>query len=331
MPATEERLCEAASLIRSGNLVAFPTETVYGLGAHAFDEQAVRKIYAAKGRPSYNPLIVHIATLDEVESVADLSDSTVAGRLQKLSHLWPGPLSVVLPKGPKVAPSACANLPSVAIRIPNHPIALRLLSLCECPIAAPSANPANYVSPTTAAHVADHLSERVHLILDGGACKVGLESTIVSLIGPYPELLRPGWFSFEMLREFLPDLKNYTAPNKAAAPIAPGMLKEHYAPQTPLIMRSEFQPQAFVNQKIGLISFSALSENEHLFTKCVVLSDDNNLEEVAESLFAALRELDKNGLDLIVVDTCPAQGLGAAIMDKITRATARSKPCANDS
>lgn len=325
VPATEERICEAASLIRSGNLVAFPTETVYGLGANAFDEQAVRKIYVAKGRPSNNPLIVHIPTIDQVDSVADLSDPSLAKRLQKLSHLWPGPLSVVLPKGPKVAPSACANLPSVAVRIPNHPVALRLLTLCECPIAAPSANPANYISPTTAAHVADQLSEQVSLILDGGACKVGLESTIVSLIGPYPQLLRPGWVSFETLREFLPDLRNYSAPHDSAAPIAPGMLKEHYAPQTRLIMRTEFEPHAHLNQNIGLISFSALKENEHPFAKSVVLSQNNNLEEVAESLFAALRELDKNGLDLIVVDTCPAQGLGAAIMDKILRATARNR------
>ncbi len=322
--ATKEALSEAALRIRSGELVAFPTETVYGLGANAFDEAAVTGIYKAKGRPSSNPLIVHIARFEDISLVADLkADPIAAQRLNKVKHFWPGPLSVVLPKALNIAPATCAGLQTVAVRIPNHPVALALIREAGVPIAAPSANPANYISPTSAEHVAAQLANSVDFILDGGAASVGLESTIVSLVGKAPRLLRHGAITSEELKLIFPDLETSSSESMSCStPLAPGMLKEHYTPRTP----TKLLAHAATNRSLartGLIAFSSETPNLQQFAHVQLLSKDGDLVEIASKLFAALRNLDEMGLDLILVDSCPAAGLGAAIMDRLLRATAK--------
>lgn len=313
---------EAAQLIRAGELVAFPTETVYGLGASAFDDSAVQKIFAAKGRPSNNPLIVHIASLADIEQVASIAKgSLVEKRLGLLQHLWPGPLSVILPKGARVAPTVCANLPSVAVRIPKHPVALSLISAAGVPIAAPSANLSSYVSPTTAQHVQDEFADKLRIILDGGSCEVGLESTIIDICSSPPKLLRPGGISFETLRALLPDLE-LNRPSQDTPILSPGLLKEHYSPRTKTILRGSMPPQDYPAH-VALISFTDQVPPEAAYCQVCVLSRTGKLEEIAARLFSTLRELDKARLDLIVVDSCDEVGLGRAIMDRLMRATAR--------
>lgn len=321
--ATKEALSEAARRIRSGELVAFPTETVYGLGANAFDEAAVASIYKAKGRPSSNPLIVHLDRIESLGLAADLeADSRATDRLHQLKHFWPGPLSVVMPKTSKIASNACAGLSTVAVRIPNHPVALALISKSGVPIAAPSANPANYISPTTAQHVAEQLGDAVGFILDGGPSTIGLESTIVSVVGEVPKLLRHGAITAEELRLIFPDLQINSPKISAERPLAPGMLKEHYSPRTPTRLWGHAAGKSSAG-RIGLIAFSNDKFDSSDYAEVLVLSKDGNLEEIAANLFAALRRLDQAKLDLILVDSCPSAGLGAAIMDRLLRATAR--------
>lgn len=329
VPPTPENISLAATLLCQGKLVAFPTETVYGLGADATNEKAVQKIFDAKNRPTINPLIVHVASIDAVDGVADLSaDPVAAERLKKVLHLWPGPFSAVLPRKSSIVSLVSAGLPSVAVRIPNHPIALSLLKEVKRPIAAPSANPSSYVSPTTARHVEAGLGAAVDLILDGGACPIGIESTVVSLLGRHPLLLRPGFITFEELQSILPDIQLAgAAPVEQDAPLSPGLLREHYAPRTPIALRTALSESRYP-ARVGLIAFRAGDDFTGNFDYSVIriLSQSGQLTEVAANLFAAIRELDQMQLDLIVVDSCPAIGLGRAIMDRLVRATAKFSP-----
>ncbi|MBX7144385.1 MAG: threonylcarbamoyl-AMP synthase [Oligoflexia bacterium] len=321
-PADQNSIQEAAKLIRESELVAFPTETVYGLGANAFDEVAVQKIFAAKGRPAHNPLIVHIADFESIAGVATIPPaSKIEQRLQLLRGFWPGPLSVVLPRTEQVAPSVCAGLATVAVRIPNHPVALALIKAAGVPIAAPSANPSNYISPTTAAHVEEGLRGKVRIILDGGSSEIGLESTIIDLCSDPVTLLRPGGISLEQLRSIFPDIK-VREQHSLGPVLSPGLLKEHYSPRTPTILRGQREPQSYPS-KVGLICFKQSQSLETNYKEVRVLSKSGRLEEVAAKLFACLRELDQAGLELIVVDTCKEIGLGRAIMDRLMRATAK--------
>lgn len=324
--ATAENITRAADYLRRGELVAFPTETVYGLGADARNDQAVAKIFEVKNRPTINPLIVHVDAFEKVGEYADLSSDVLRARLQKLATFWPGPLSVVLPRRSIVSSLACAGLDSVAIRIPDHPVALALLQECGFGVAAPSANRSTYVSPTSAAHVEEGLGQRIAMILDGGPCRVGVESTIVSLVSEHPELLRPGGVPLESLESVLPDIvvKPHHTPSAEQQPLSPGLLREHYAPQTPIALRGACgldNPQ----MRVGLIAFSedALHQDAFPYDTRSVLSESGDLTEIAAKLFAAIREQDKLGLDLIVVDSCPQIGLGRAIMDRLLRATAK--------
>ncbi|RMG42617.1 MAG: threonylcarbamoyl-AMP synthase [Candidatus Dadabacteria bacterium] len=313
----------AAHIIGLGEVVAFPTETVYGLGADAFNEQAVQKIFGLKGRPSYNPLIVHLAETDQIEEVAWFQrGSKVHETLKKLYRFWPGPLSVVLPRHPLVPDCVTGGLNTVAVRIPAHPVARDFLKACNTPIAAPSANKSSYISPTTAEHVYEEFGEKVAIIIDGGKCEVGLESTVISIVNDVPVILRPGYITREQLEDALGEVKqvSYTVPSR---PESPGMLSKHYAPKTKVVLKKNIDP-GNLPKKIGFISFGPAGSGEPDIPLTVRdnLSSSGDLEEVAENLYDALRKQDKMGLDLIVVDTCDKTGLGAAIMDRLTRACA---------
>ncbi len=325
----EPLIAQAVRELQAGELVAFPTETVYGLGADATNEKAVRTIFEVKGRPTTNPLIVHVAELSDVTKYCDLTRSfdpkVVADRLEKLSVLWPGPLSVVLPRREGIAPSVSAGGDTVAIRIPNHPVALMLLSAFMGPIAAPSANLSEYVSPTTAEHVRSGLGSKVRCVLDGGPCSVGLESTVLSLLEQTPRILRPGAITRAELEQILEtEVHGATFSDEhRQVKLSPGLLAKHYAPRTPVRLHSTVTSNMGLPLRVGAILFHP-HELSFSPTETRVLSDRGNLEEVAARLFAALRELDGLSLDVIVVDTCEPVGLGEAIMDRLLRASSKT-------
>jgi L-threonylcarbamoyladenylate synthase len=303
-------IARAAALLREGRLVAFPTETVYGLGGDATNEYAVTAIFAAKGRPRFNPLIVHVPGLAEAEALAVFD--TRARNLA--AHFWPGPLSLVLPRrdGGGLSLLASAGLDTVAIRSPSHPVAQALLLAAGRPIAAPSANRSGRVSPTEAAHVAEELGERVALILDAGPCPVGLESTVLDLTGKTPVLLRSGGVTHEALETLL-------GPIAAAAgtgmPKSPGMLGSHYAPLLPLRL-------AVVDARPGEALLAFGHDPPPGFAEVLWLSRASDLTEAAANLFAMLRRLDRPSFIGIAVMPIPEHGLGRAINDRLRRAAA---------
>lgn len=313
---TEQDVLNAAKAIRQGDLVAFPTETVYGLGANALDAQAVVKIFELKGRPRFDPLIVHVASRDEllplVEHIPDAARTLI-------ERFWPGPLSVVLPKKPRVPDIVTSGLASVAVRCPAHPIAKKLIETSGTPIAAPSANVFCSVSPTTAQHVAEQFGDRLPNILDGGSCDVGVESTVVSFLDARPVLLRPGGVTAEQIEELVGPLR--AEPNEAKRPVAPGRLPRHYAPSTPLVLATDPHPQQPAG-RAGLLSFGKPA-NENGFVAVEILSERECLREAAANLFAAVRRLDARQLDLIIARPVPETGLGRAIMDRLRRAAAK--------
>jgi L-threonylcarbamoyladenylate synthase len=326
---SDSSIAEAVRLLKAGELVAFPTETVYGLGADATNESAVRKIFEAKGRPSSNPLIVHVAEPAAIAKYCDIARSfdphLVSARLEKLSRLWPGPLSVVLPRKNGIAPSVSAGGDTVAIRVPNHPAALKLLSAFGGPLAAPSANPSEYVSPTTAEHVRSGLGSKVRCILDGGPCSIGLESTVLSLLEPSPRILRPGAITRAKLEEVLETavLGPTVSQEEQEVKLSPGLLAKHYSPRIPVRLHNMLASDTQLPARIGAILFRP-RELSFCPTETRILSDQGDLEEVAARLFAALRDLDSLSLDVIIVDTCEPVGLGEAIMDRLLRASAKT-------
>jgi len=307
-------IAEAARLLRAGSLVAFPTETVYGLGAIASSDRAVEALYRAKGRPAHNPLIVHVAAAADAWRLgrADERASTLA------AAVWPGPLTLVLPRRLDVPISgrATAGLPTVAIRVPAHPVAQALLQAVLLPVAAPSANPSGRLSPTTADHVARELGPDVALVLDGGACPVGLESTVVDLSDPgQATLLRPGGIPAERLRELLPDLLALAPGGAPARPGAPGQLASHYAPRLTLRLDATAPEPGE-----ALLAFGPDVPAGALAT--LNLSATADPSEAAHNLFTMLRALDSSGAARIAVMPIPAHGLGAAIRDRLARAAA---------
>jgi L-threonylcarbamoyladenylate synthase len=307
---------KACALLRQKELVAFPTETVYGLGAHALEVDAVLRIFETKGRPQFDPLIVHAK---DARSAFELA-AEVPSIAQKLAErFWPGPLTLVLPKQPLVPDLVTSGMPTVALRVPAHPLALALLEAFDGPIAAPSANRFGRISPTTAEHVRSEFGSAVKLVLDGGACKTGVESTIVSLVGDVPCLLRPGGLPVESLRELLPEL---SFPGRDPAhPMAPGQLPSHYAPRTPLIL-GDASSNVFDGRKIGFLYVGPARPTPG-FERVEVLSSNGDLREAAAGLFAAMRRLDGAGLDLIVAEPTQDTGLGLAINDRLRRASHR--------
>lgn len=325
LPATKENIEKAAGIIAAGGIVAFPTETVYGLGANAKNPSAVKKIFAAKGRPATNPLIVHISDYREIAQVASLPDrGHILENLDKLKHLWPGPLSVVLPKRGDIPDEVTAGRYSVAVRIPSHPVALALIRAAKCPIAAPSANRSDYVSPTTAQHVEQDIGQNINCILDGGQCSGGLESTVISLIEKTPVLLRPGLISKESLEAILGPVHIGYSETPIGAAASPGMSNKHYSPRTKLVFESDIPSEASA-LRLGLI---ALGPTEGLlakykFEKITALSTSGSLEDACSKLYATLREMDTAQLDLIVVQSCAESGIGLAIMDRLKRAASK--------
>lgn len=308
---TPADLDRAAALLRAGRLVAFPTETVYGLGADATNDEAVAAIFAAKARPRFNPLIVHV--IDEAAARRlvrfDERAALLAGRF------WPGPLSLVLPRADDCPVSllASAGLDSLALRIPAHPLPRALIRAAGLPIAAPSANRSGRVSPTTAEHVLDELDGRIAAVLDGGTCRVGIESTVVDLIGPRPRLLRPGGVAAEAIEELVGRLERASAGE--AAPRSPGMLESHYAPSLPLRLEARQ-----VGPDEALLAFGARPPQGAKEMRW--LSRKGDLTEAAANLFAALRALDRPEFSAIAVMPIPDHGLGLAINDRLRRAAA---------
>lgn len=299
-------LSEAARLIREGRIAAFPTETVYGLGADATNAAAVARIFAAKGRPDSNPLICHIADAAQLDGLA-IRDSR-ADRL--IQAFWPGALTLVLPRAPgcPIAPAVSAGLDTVAIRMPAHPLARDLLRQVGRPVAAPSANRSGHVSPTTAAHVRESLGPDV-AVVDGGPCPVGLESTVIGLAGPAPTLLRPGGIPAEAIEAALGE--PLAAPQSAKLE-SPGMLLKHYAPRLPVRLNAA-APQG----REGLLSFGPAPGG---FARVFPLSDTGDLAEAAANLYAGLHALDRDDLTGIAVMPIPETGLGVAINDRLRRA-----------
>lgn len=330
-PADDSELDLAAARLAAGELVVIPTETVYGLAANAFDSRAVAKIFAAKGRPANNPLIVHVASVDQLDlAVAMPLSKTIRRQLDAIVDLWPGPLTVVLPAGKKIAPNVTAGLPTVAVRVPSHPVATAILARCRFPLAAPSANLSRYVSPTTADHCSVGLPDSVSMVVDGGPCQCGVESTIVKLDERGPTLLRPGSITAETLaRRFgveLDSLLPTIAPEDTSL-IAPGMMREHYSPRTPLRLvtpQDDLAQTLDRLQTIGRIAFGPLTDDvRDRYAVVETLSASGDLVEVGAKLFAAMRTMDAAGVDLILVDGCEPIGIGRAIMDRLGRAAAR--------
>ena len=312
-PANDETLSAAADRLRDGDLVAFPTETVYGLGADARNDDAVARIFAAKNRPSFNPLIVHVADLAAAETYGTINNlaRTLAERF------WPGPLSFVLPRLPDCGLSllVSAGLDTVALRAPAHPLAQDLLARFGGPIAAPSANRAGEVSPTLATHVLESLSDAADLIVDGGQCTVGLESTVIDLCSERPAILRHGAVTREQIEEVLGPIDDASIPESGAAPRSPGQIARHYAPTIPIrIDVTDPRPDE---------AFAAFgTPGAHNAAAMLNLSPSGDVIEAAARLFATLRELDQPKFTGIAVAPVPDTGIGRAINDRLRRAAA---------
>jgi L-threonylcarbamoyladenylate synthase len=312
VPATQEAIRHAAEALARGEIVAFPTETVYGLGANALDARAVARVFAAKERSRFNPLIVHVRGLAEAERYAVANDT--ARRLA--AAFWPGPLTLVLMKRPSggIVDLVSAGLETVALRAPAHPVAQALLEVVRLPIAAPSANRSGRISPTTATDVETELDDRAAMIIDGGPCPLGIESTVIAVLDDTPALLRPGALPREAIELVLgAPLAAATANHSGASP---GRLETHYAPATKLRLGA-----TSVAPDEALLAFGGDVPEGARAT--INLSTSGNLEEAAARLFAALRELDSAGASAIAVMPIPARGLGEAINDRLQRAANR--------
>mgnify|MGYP001597176446 CR=1 FL=1 len=331
--ATPRNLAHLAARLRAGELVAVPTETVYGLAANALDERACRKIFRAKGRPAHDPLIVHIHSLAQWHAIADVNDAAL--RLAKA--FWPGPLTLVLPKKPAIPDIVSAGLPSVAVRMPRHPVIRRLLTLTGLPLAAPSANPFGYVSPTSAGHVRAGLGKKISFILDGGPATIGLESTIVDLRDPStPRLLRPGAITQAELERVLGIRlrargrgRRSPAPTPATpavAQVAPGMLTRHYSPRTPVTLHERLPLRAARQSPVSEAwIFLARPHGLGLEGPNIFWLDERGaLPGVARRLFHVLRLADAGGFDRIHVERARGAGLAVAINDRLQRAASRA-------
>jgi L-threonylcarbamoyladenylate synthase len=312
-------LAKAAELLRQGDCVALPTETVYGLAADATNPVALAQVFAIKGRPLLDPLIVHVPDLAALAAVAEPDP-----RLAKLAPLWPGPLTVVLRRKPVVPDLVTAGKDTVAVRIPAHPVFREVLRLAARPLAAPSANPFGYVSPTKAAHVRDSLGPRCPWVVDGGACAHGLESTIVDLSDPArARLLRPGPIPVETLRGLLGEVEVVTrAAGPHVAQDAPGMLERHYSPSTRVALFPHGALPVVANLRSAVL-FVGRRAHPPANADVFLLSEDGSVEEAARNLFDLLRRLDGRGYETIHAELAPAGGLGAAFNDRLTRAAAR--------
>lgn len=317
-----DTLRDAANLLRSGGLVAFPTETVYGLGANALDARAVRRVYEAKGRPALNPLIVHVSSIEMARGLAaewpDLAD-----RLAR--HFWPGPLTLVVRKDERIPREVSGGGSTVGLRMPAHPVALALIEAAGVPVAAPSANRSNEVSPTTAQHVERGLGDRVELIVDGGATSVGIESTVVDVTGPEPRVLRPGMITAGEIARVAGGAVSGIVADPAEAPRSPGMLGKHYAPGAHVLLFAPADVDAAAarardalaaGQRVGALVFTSLGVagvQEHTMSP--------EAHEYARRLYATLHTLDLAGCELILVEQPPPTDEWEGVRDRLQRAT----------
>jgi len=349
---TEESLKKGAEILKSGGLVAFPTETVYGLGADAFNPKAIARIFEVKNRPHFDPLIIHIASIDTLEKTANLSQLSkkTHDKLFKLAqNLWPGPLSIILPKNDKIPGIATSGLQTAAIRFPDNEAAQKLIALSSGAVAAPSANPFGALSPTRAEHVKTGLGEKVDLILDGGPCKIGVESTVLDITDDCIKILRPGGTPREAIENLIGAVDGFGSNEQGTDSgeqglASPGLLKSHYAPETPLTVLSREEiiklpkevnctsTQANTeNQKIAFLFFDGRTRDRWLSVRSgaqephdsfivKVLSQSGDLLEAASRLFETLHEIDNYGVTQIFAQLAPQNGLGEAINDRLKRA-----------
>lgn len=315
MAQTGTDIFAAKQFLESGQLVAIPTETVYGLAANALKAEDVARIFEAKDRPEFDPLIVHTYSLDRIYDFVEY----IHPKLLKLAEAyWPGPLTLLLPKQEIIPDLTTSGLGRVGVRIPNHPLTLQLLQQLQFPLAAPSANPFGYISPTTADHVQKQLGSRISYILDGGSCEVGLESTIVGEENNEIIIYRLGGLSVDAIERIVGSVSIQL--NQSSNPKAPGQLKSHYAPRKPVFIGNvEELQKAHSSQKAGFLIFG--EQPESLQGELVKnLSPQQNYKEAAANLFAFLRELDDSAVDLILCDVLPGMSLGLAINDRLRRA-----------
>jgi L-threonylcarbamoyladenylate synthase len=324
-------VAEAARLLRAGRLVAFPTETVYGLGANALDAAAVARVFAAKERPAFDPLIVHLAEPADLAAHVVAEDAADPRVARLAARFWPGPLTMVLRRREHIPGIVTAGLPTVGLRVPDHPVARDLLRAAGVPVAAPSANRFGRVSPTRAAHVVRSLGDRVDLVLDGGRCRVGVESTVVLLAEGRALLLRPGGLAAEAIEAEIGPLAHPADDEPGAAALAPGRSGAHYATAVHLEIVDPARPAAAARlrarpgERVGLLAMSAAGAAAARaaggpFATVEVLSEDGDPVAVAAGLFEALHDLETAGLDRIVALPLPPVGLGRAVMDRLRRA-----------
>lgn len=334
LPSSQESLALAADLLRTGELVAFPTETVYGLGANALNARAVLSIFEAKGRPADNPLIVHIHDRAQLPELCTVPEKA----LPLMDAFWPGPLTILFNKKPAVPSEVTAGLPTVAVRMPSHPVAAAMLKACGLPIAAPSANSSGRPSPTLAAHVLEDMQGKIPLILDGGPCEVGVESTVLDLCHGVPTILRPGGITKEMLESVLHSevalagsILRPLKPDEKA--LSPGMRYKHYAPKAVVTLvegeeesvlvrlRELYRLETEAGRKCCVLCFS-----EHLdqLRDCHPhdIGSKDHAEEIAHRLFDTLRRLDEEGMETVFSEVVPPEGVGLAVMNRLGRAAA---------
>lgn len=338
VPGWENQLDTAAQVLRSGGIVAFPTETVYGLGANALDSQAVEGIYKAKGRPADNPLIVHIADFNDIDVLAGVIPKVVP---LLMDTFWPGPLTLVMPKSQKIPSIITAELDTVGIRMPSHPIALALIRKAGIPIAAPSANSSGRPSPTLAKHVIDDLSGKVDIIIDGGSTLVGVESTVLDVTADPPVILRPGGVTREQLQRLLGKIDSdpalFIKDSENTRPRSPGMKYRHYAPNAALLLlqgpaeqvAAEISRRAeLYNREGGCVGLLITDETASLyepslysFCKILSMGSRKKPESLAANLFRCLREFDEKGIDFILAETPDVSGIGQAVMNRLLKAS----------
>lgn len=313
-----DNIDKAVEILNNNDLVAIPTETVYGLAGNIYSEEAVSKIFEIKNRPFFNPLIVHIHSIKQLDELTNY----IPPKAQLLADaFWPGALTLVLKKNSKVPNIITAGKDTVAIRMPNHPTTLALLEQLNFPLAAPSANPFGCISPTKAIHVEEYFGNSLQMVLEGGDCKNGIESTIIGFESDMPVLYRLGAISIEDIEKAIGTVKIINT-RENIAPDAPGMLEKHYAPLTSTYLESDIEAaiKSFSNKKIGLLLLSKKINNPQIVHQ-EILTEHGDLQEAATNLYAALHVLDKLNLDVIIAERLPDIGLGKSINDRLERAT----------
>lgn len=312
-----KNISSAKQILEQDDLVAIPTETVYGLAANIYSETAIKKIFETKKRPFYNPLIVHIESIHQLDKIA----TSIPEKAWKLAAaFWPGSLTLVLQKNSRISDLITAGKETVAVRVPDHPLTLTLLQTLDFPLAAPSANPFGSISPTQVEHVTAYFPNEIKMVLDGGKCKNGIESTIIGFENDHPILYRLGSISLEEIESVVGPILIKTSNEQS--PDAPGMLSKHYAPNTETIVVTDIKKELikYPNSKIGVILFQDSIDFQSTITKAI-LSKKGDLKEASSNLYAAMHRLDKQNLDLIIAEKFPEYDLGNSINDRLLRAT----------